>query len=348
MAKKQVETFSEQFAFYEQLWGFYEDARGKIRSRYKVLTKSFLDYNDRKERSEAYLRPPQFEALEMYVFIKEFMDNKQVIEIFEQWVNREGEFSERSYYAKERLGLFDEQVEKQTDILFRQMEKYKTDYPNYIYALTMGLGKSKLMAACILYEFLLANKYPKDNRYCHNALVFAPDKTVLQTLASEIIGFDKTTVLPPEYANMLEANIKVHFLEDTSSTLNTIDNSIFNIIITNNQKIIVKQSHKEQNSVQKIFQPSLLSSIFDDEEITGDIGLLPPNARFQKLCRLPQLGIYVDEAHHLFGSKLRDDLLGDKVTSFRTTINLLAERLKKAGTQVVACYNFTGTPYVEK
>ena len=93
MAKKRIETFSEQFAFYEQLWGFYEDARGKIRSRYNPLTKSFLDYNDRKERPEAYLRPPQFEALEMYVFIKEFMDNKQVIEIFKQWVNKEGDFS---------------------------------------------------------------------------------------------------------------------------------------------------------------------------------------------------------------------------------------------------------------
>lgn len=345
---KQVPMFEEQFAFYEQLWGFYEDARGKIRSRYNALTKSFLDYNDRSERREAYLRPPQFEALEMYVFIKEFMDNKQVIEIFDEWVNKKMDFSERSYYAKNRLGLFDEVIEKQTDILFKQMEKYRTDYPNYIYALTMGLGKSRLMATCILYEFLLANKYPRDKRFCHNALVFAPDKTVLQTLANEIIDFDKTLVLPPEYANVLDANIKVHFLEDTSTMLNTIDNSQFNIIITNNQKIIVKQSHKEKSPAQELFNPSLLSSIYDDDEIIGDDKLLPPNARFQKLCRLPQIGIYVDEAHHLFGSKLRDDLESDKVTSFRTTINLLAERLKKAGTQVVACYNYTGTPYVER
>jgi hypothetical protein len=55
----------------------------------------------------------------------------------------------------------------------------------------MGLGKSRLMATCIMYEFLLANKYPKDKKYCHNALVFAPDKTVLKTLANEIMEFDK-------------------------------------------------------------------------------------------------------------------------------------------------------------
>jgi len=348
MAKKTVKTFSEEFSFYEQLWGFYQDARGKIRSRYKVLTKAFLDYNDRKERPEAYLRPPQFEALEMYVFIKEFMDNKQVIEIFDLWKNKKGDFSERSYYAKDRLGLFDEQVEEQTNILFQQMEKYRQDYPNYIYALTMGLGKSKLMATCIFYEFLLANKYPTDKRYCHNALIFAPDKTVLQTLASEITTFDKTEVIPPEYANVLDANIKIHFLEDTSTSLNTIDNSIFNIIITNNQKIIVKQSHKEKTPTQTLFGPNIISSIYDDEDIVGDEKLLPPNERFQKLCRLPQIGIYVDEAHHLFGSKLFDDLQSEKTTSFRTTINLLAGRLKKHGTQVVACYNYTGTPYVER
>lgn len=33
----------------------------------------------------------------------------------------------------------------------------------------MGLGKTILMGTCIFYEFLLANKYPKDKRFCHNA-----------------------------------------------------------------------------------------------------------------------------------------------------------------------------------
>ncbi|MBV5323608.1 hypothetical protein JZU51_02495, partial [bacterium] len=33
-------------------------------------------------------------------------------------------------------------------------------------------------------------------------------------------------------------------------------------------------------------------------------------------------------------------------TSLRMTIDRLADSLKIAGTQVVACYNYTGTPYV--
>ena len=74
MAKKPT-IFDENFAFYEQLWYFYEANRGKIRSRYNDLTKKFLAYNDKKENPNAFLRQPQFEALEMYVFIKEFIDN---------------------------------------------------------------------------------------------------------------------------------------------------------------------------------------------------------------------------------------------------------------------------------
>ena len=102
------------------------------------------------------------------------------------------------------------------------------------------------MATCIFYEFLLAKKYPKDNRFCHNVLVFAPDKTVLQSLR-EIITFDKTLVVPPEYAKILDANIKFHFLDDSSTTLHTIDNSNFNIVISNTQKIIVKKNIKQKN-----------------------------------------------------------------------------------------------------
>ena len=84
----------------------------------------------------------------------------------------------------------------------------------------------------------------KTNDFCHNALVFAPDKTVLESLR-EIMTFDKTKVVPPEYARVLDQNIKFHFLEGAGITLHTIDDSDFNIVISNNQKIIVKKKRKE-------------------------------------------------------------------------------------------------------
>ena len=342
---KQTKQYYSDYAFNEQLWRFYQANRGKIRSRYKSLTRKFLAYNDRGENPQAFLRKPQFEALEMYVFIKEFMDNQQVYEMFDDWRNKKGRFSGKSYSQQDWLSGI---TEKQTDIIFKQMKKYKESYPNYIYALTMGLGKTILMATCIFYEFLLAKKYPKDPRYCHNALVFAPDKTVLQSL-QEIMTFDKTKVVPPEYAQTLDANIKFHFLEESGTILHTIDGSDFNLIISNTQKIIVKKRRKEENAAQKLFSASgsLLSTVYgessEDDEAWDNTSLMD-NQRFKKLCRLPQLGVYVDEAHHLFGADLEKQLRAKKgnTTSLRATINLLADN-----TSIVACYNYTGTPYVK-
>jgi hypothetical protein len=234
---------------------------------------------------------------------------------------------------------------------FLQIKKYAEIYPNYIYALTMGLGKTILMATCIFYEFLLSSKFPRDDRYCHNALVFAPDKTVLQSL-KEIVTFDKSKVVPTEYIGVLDANIKVHFLEDTGTTLNTLDGSRYNIIVSNTQKIILKRQRKEKTAVDKLFSDDIPGqSVLDDvlgmlQEISDEAGLMS-NQRFEKLIRLKQIGIYVDEAHHMFGADLEKALhKGGTATSLRATINELAKELESQGSKVVACYNFTGTPYV--
>lgn len=356
MAKKKNIAFTQEYSFYEQLWYFYTANRGKIRSRYNDLTRKFLAYNDKNENPDAFLREPQFHALEMYVFVKEFLDNAHMYEIFDDWRKRRNRFSDTSYYTihKDGQSLLIDIGDEQNEAIFKQMKKFKEEYPNYIYALTMGLGKTILIATCIFYEFLLAKKYPKDKRYCHNALVFAPDKTVLDSL-HEIITFDKTKVVPPEYANVLDSNIKFHFLEDTGTTLHTIDDSNFNIIISNNQKIILKKKRKEPKPTDILFD-DLLSTVYgsDEDEDNSDVfddTMLIDNQRFKKLCRLPQLGVYVDEAHHLFGSNLEKALRSDKKddekdsgkTSLRYTINRLYEKA-----HIVACYNYTGTPYVNR
>ena len=82
-----------------------------------------------------------------------------------------------------------------------------------------------------------------------------------------------------------------------------------------------------------------------DIDSEGDLVI---NQRFQKLCRLRQMGVYVDEAHHLFGTALKNALSDKKSeTSLRTTVNLLNGELTERGSGVVACYNYTGTPFVE-
>lgn len=117
--------------------------------------------------------------------------------------------------------------------------------------------------------------------------------------------------------------------------------------ISNTQKIIVKKKRKETTAAETLFSGSgsLLSAVYgtdstDAEDDAWDDSTLMDNQRFKKLCRLPQLGVYVDEAHHLFGADLEKQIRssGANKTSLRDTINLLA-----ANTSIVACYNYTGT-----
>ncbi|MES2514703.1 MAG: TnsA endonuclease N-terminal domain-containing protein [Bacteroidota bacterium] len=363
MAKKiHKKTQQVDFPFYQYLLLFYQQERKSILVTYPVLAKKFLNFND-PENSNSYLRKPQFEALEMYIFLKEFCNNKFLYEIFENWFNKTDEFKDRvdaGISSKGQIGMFGpSEFQTEDKIAFKevfdQIKSFQQIYPNYIFALTMGLGKTILMATSIFYEFLLANKYPQEEKYCHNALVFAPDKTVLHSL-KEIQTFDLSLVVPPEYVNWMQTNIKFFFLDESGDSLNAIENSRYNIIISNTQKIILKKQHKEKPASQALFEDysaaykaKSLNKDFEDLygfDINTDQDLIT-NQRFAKLTRLKQLGIFVDEAHHVFGNALADDLLSTKkTTSLRVTINELAANLREAGSKVVACYNYTGTPYV--
>ena len=355
---------SLDFAFFNFLWEFYCGNRGTIRVHYKELTRKFLDFNNPEKNPNAFLRLPQYEALEVYVFLKEFLGNAKVEEIFNAWFEKKGRFADRKEGGiiddTGQNSLFDAVTQDQYKAAFTAMRKNSRIYPNYIFALTMGTGKTILMATCIFYEFLLGNRFEKDARYCHNALVFAPDKTVLQSLR-EIESFDLAQVVPPEYVSFLTAHLRFHYLEEAGTSLSTLDRSRYNIVVSNTQKIILKRRHKEKTAINRLFggEGSNLSptGVYAEDSDPYDWtqpeeeAELTTNQRFEKLCRLEQIGIYVDEAHHAFGKKLAKDMgIGAKATdtSLRTTIDILAAKLNRAGTRVVACYNYTGTPYVGK
>lgn len=362
MAKGKQKNIELNFSFYSYLLRFYQNNKGAVRKHYRTLSKKFLDYNN-PENAKAFLRTPQFEALEIYVFLKEFQNNRPVHQVFENWYKKKNGFENRKEIGltgvgEAQLTMFDKFDEKSYEKVFKRMKQQARLYPNYIFALTMGTGKTILMATCIFYEFILANKFPKDKHYCHNALVFAPDKTVLQSL-KEIQTFEMAKVVPPEYVNFLSSHIQFHFLEEAGTSLSTLDHSRFNLIISNTQKIILKKQHKEPDPTAKLFgsgkptfnEKSVYAQAADlyDFDTPEDEQELSTNQRFEKLRRLGQIGIYIDEAHHAFGKDLAKDtgsLEDTRKTSLRNTVDLLAKSLENSGTHVVACYNFTGTPYV--
>jgi type III restriction enzyme len=379
--------------FFDLLTEFYRQHRKAIRRDYPQVLRAFLDHNDPRvtsrqasaRRGAEPLRVAQFEALEIYVFLKQAAGSAPVYELFDQWYEaRPGTVFER----REARG-FDTDRHAQQAILFREdqrvtaawrelrarMQRVAEDRaaeegaatkgkapapvtPSYIFALSMGVGKTRLMGLCILYEFLMARRFPTDERYAHNAIVFAPDTTVREALR-EIEGMDFAAYLQESERGGLPVEIKTRVLDDDVTSLQLHDGGDFHIVISNVQKILVKQQHKAKPAAAKLLsQPQLPLSTptgafaaADELELLEDDKDLVFNQRFKKLLRAPNLGIYIDEAHHAFGAEMAvniGDVAGKaKETAFRRTVRLLNAKLRAAGSRVVGTFCFTGTPYAE-
>ncbi len=271
-------------------------------------------------RRVAFLHEPQIEALETYIYLKEVVGNKTSIDLFRSFFTDDKELLLGLGVSKDKaFDLIGNDAE--IDVLLQ--EAFGTsDYPNQVYALTMGSGKTVLMAVMMAYDFVLSFYHPKDERFAKNALVFAPDTTIIESL-KEIKTFDYTRVLPREYQNVL-LNIKYHYLESPETPLSPIGN--YNVVVSNSQKIILKTRTTESGGTKRLFGDQ---SELEKREVE--------NARLHAIRGLSQLVIFVDEAHHSFGTTLEGAL---KKT--RQTIDYL-----HANTPLVSVVNLTGTPYVK-
>lgn len=237
-----------------------------------------------------FLHKPQVEALETYIYLKEIIGNKPSLEVFKSLFESEKDMLLGLGIAKdEAFDLIGNYI-RITEIMKDRFGIL--DYPNQVYALTMGAGKTILMAVMMLYDFVLSFYHPKDKRFAKNALVFAPDTTIIESL-KEIKTFDYTRVIPKEYQNIL-LNIKYHYLEDVATPLSPIGN--YNVIVSNSQKIILK-TQRNQNATKRLFADWQYMTKREIE-----------NRRLQAIRELKDLIIFVDEAHHSYGKTIEGTL----------------------------------------
>ncbi len=270
-----------------------------------------------------FLHEPQIEALETYVYIKEILDNKPTSEIFKDTFTKKSDLLRSLGVSDRQISDIMEADTRDEQIFEIIKEKFGAqDYANQVYALTMGSGKTILMATFLIYDFVLSYSHPEDVRFAKNALVFAPDTTIIESL-KEIKTFDYSKVLPKEYQNIL-LNIKYHYLESTETGLSPIGN--YNVIVSNSQKIILKTRNSDTDGGVK--------RLFGDKNELAKREV--ENARLRAIRELNNLVIFVDEAHHSYGVNLEGAL---KKT--RQTIDYL-----HGNTPLVGVVNLTGTPYI--
>lgn len=270
-----------------------------------------------------FLHEPQIEAFETYIYLKEVLGNKPSVEVVRKIFDNEKDLISSLGLTKEQAYELVFDKDKEEKINKRIQEQYNgIDYANQVYALTMGAGKTILMGVMMLYDFVLSFNHKDDKKFAKNALIFAPDTTIIESL-KEIKSFDYTKVLPREYQSIV-LNIKYHYLESPETPIVTIGN--YNVVVSNSQKIILKTRHKEDNQ----------TALFRDESLLKNRTV--ENRRLQAIRELNDLIVFVDEAHHSFGTTLEGSLKKTK-----ETINYIHREGK---TPLVGVANLTGTPYI--
>ncbi|HYX31026.1 MAG TPA: DEAD/DEAH box helicase family protein [Pyrinomonadaceae bacterium] len=297
-----------------------------------------LDWAKNPEGEGFRLRPPQLRALETYWYLRLVKETAHVFDLYQEYFE-----SRKELLAA--LGIPNaafEEVDFEPNSLWRAIrtkdefvKKYKLEalretltleYPSYILALAMGAGKTILIGAIFASEFAMAFEYP-DGPFVQNALVFAPGKTIIESLRQLAdTRFDR--ILPPRLFKQFAASIKLTFTRDGEKDIPVTRKSLFNVIVTNTEKIRIRKEDIRKGDLGGLFARE------KEDEAKQEVA----NLRLQAIASLPHLAVFSDEAHHTYGQSLNTEL-----KKVRKTVDYLA-----AKTNVVCVINTTGTPYFQK
>jgi type III restriction enzyme len=205
-------------------------------------------------------------------------------------------------------------------------ETLTLEYPSYILALAMGAGKTILVGAIIATEFAMGMEYP-EGPFVQNALVFAPGKTIIESLR-ELLAIPYEKLLPPRLYKPFAASYKPLFTRDGEKDIPVIRGSLFNVVVTNTEKIRIQKETIRKSDIGELINSK-------GEEARAEIA----NLRLQAVASLPHLAVFSDEAHHTYGQSL-----GAELKRVRQTVDYLHHN----SPNLICVINTTGTPYYQR
>ncbi len=324
---------------YEQIAARVDEwrARDYPHSDYPAIAE-ILEYAANPEGSGFRLRPPQVRALETYWYLRLVENTPHIFDLYKKYFPKRADMLaalgipspafERADYDMPTLL---ENIKSDDDFvrefkLEALRETMTLDYASYILALAMGAGKTILIGAIFASEFAMAFEYP-DANFVQNALVFAPGKTIIESLRQLLeTRFDR--ILPPRFFKPFAASVKFTFTRDGEKDIPVIRSSIFNVVVTNTEKIRIQKPNVR--AAKNLSQMKLETREEQEQEIA--------NLRLQAIASLPHLAVFSDEAHHTYGQSLDTEL-----KKVRKTVDYIADN-----TNVICVINTTGTPYFQK
>ena len=216
-----------------------------------------------------FLRRPQLQALEVYWYLRLVEQTPHVFDLYQRIYPLDDNIAR----LLDALGIPDaafKSVNYKPDVLWKRIrsddgfvrdfklealrETLALGYASYILALAMGAGKTILIGAIIATEFGMAQEY-RDGPFVQNALVFAPGKTIIESLR-ELVEVPYEKILPPRLYKGFAASIKLTFTRDGEKDVPVVRGSLFNVVVTNTEKIRIQKETIRKADLSGLFVPN--------------------------------------------------------------------------------------------
>ena len=183
-------------------------------------------------------------------------------------------------------------------------------YPDYLFSIPMGAGKTYLMAALIYLNLYFALAEPDNPIFAHNFILFVPSglKSSIVPSLRDIQNFNPLWILPDPVASELKKLIQYEWLQESSSASksNIVKNpnarkismqvakpNLMGLVaVTNAEKVILDRVDKDFN-----IDVSILKSLPEEERKEYEATLQANELRDQ-IGLIPGLCILIDEVHH--------------------------------------------------
>lgn len=187
---------------------------------------------------------------------------------------------------------------------------FNVTYPDYLFSIPMGAGKTYLMAALIYLNLYFASAEPDNPLFAHNFILLVPSgkKNSVVPSLRDIQNFDPLWILPDPVASQLKKLIKYEWLQEASSAaksntvknpnarkicMHTVDPDLMGLVaVTNAEKVILNKVDNKFDVEKTVF------SALSDEEKKEYEATLQANELREQIGKIPGLCILIDEVHH--------------------------------------------------
>jgi hypothetical protein len=278
------------------------------------------------------MRDAQIEAIKTYLFLKIACKNKPLWRLF-----TEGDFltinlDEISLTSKARMILSTDkaaaalyeyacQTDDKGNVFAPELKKHIEDhpdeidyievfkkifygvaYPDYIFSLPMGAGKTYLMAAFIYLDLFFSKTEPDNPAFAHNFMILAPSglKSSILPSIKNIMDFEPTWILPDPTASQLKGEMEFEVLDEQKAAQNS--NTVRN---PNAQKI---NNHQPLDSLRGLVVITTAEKVILNKVDKDNDRLLYTSEEIEEIkvyselrniiSKIPRLSIFIDEVHH--------------------------------------------------